>query len=168
MEGTYSKIQWSEASYRQCASPRAVLISDDHKVLHYCQTSPRTLAIYHVWSHGHGGRPEDGINECLHHRCCRLAASFGCDSYCIHSACILKDCQLRREAIMAINDIFRTSKVTVVSDRDLQSVKIIDGSMKELETVLSILLVCDWGVRGWTMLEAIRGSRSLHILCAGD
>ncbi|KAL8991938.1 MAG: hypothetical protein Q9169_007516 [Polycauliona sp. 2 TL-2023] len=85
-----------------------------------------------------------------------------------YSSCIPDDLQLRKEAIMSINQIFCDSKVTLISDRDLQSVSIHPASIANYETLLSILLVCDWGVRAWTMLEAIRGNKSIHILCAGD
>ncbi|CAD6589386.1 MAG: hypothetical protein ASARMPRED_004022 [Alectoria sarmentosa] len=85
-----------------------------------------------------------------------------------HSACIPDDHQLRKEAIMTINSIFSDSKVTLISDKDLQSKSVSSRSMEDLETLLSILLVCDWGVRAWTMLEAIRANKSIHILCAGD
>lgn len=162
------RIRWSEVSYRQCENPRAVGINPDHKLLSYRKASTNTMAISHVWSHGQGGRPEDGINVCLHKRYCRLAESFDCDSYWIDSTCIPEDKKLREEAIMSINDIFYNCRVTLISDKDLQSKNITDGSLEDFETLLSILLVCDWGVRAWTMLEAIRGSRSIQILCAGD
>lgn len=166
--GSCARIRWSETSYRQCASPRAVKVSGDDEFLNYCKASSKTMAISHVWSHGQGGRPEDGINVCLHRRYCHLAKSFDCDSYWIDSSCIPDDHQLRKEAIMTINDIFCDSKVTLVSDKDLQSKNVSSKSMEDLETLLSILLVCDWGVRAWTMLEAIRGNKGIHILCAED
>lgn len=167
-DGGCARIRWSESSYRQCENPRAVRINGNDESLSYCRASSNTMAISHVWSHGQGGRPEDGINFCLHKRYCHLANSFDCDSYWIDSSCIPDDSQLRKEAIMAINGIFCDSKVTLISDKDLQSKDISVGSMEDLETLLSILLVCDWGVRAWTMLEAIRGNESVHILCAGD
>ncbi|MCJ1460191.1 hypothetical protein MMC28_010570 [Mycoblastus sanguinarius] len=167
-DGACPRIIWSEASYRSSPTPRAVSIKEDHINLHYCQASSQTMAISHVWSHGQGGRPEDGINLCLHTRYSHLARSFGCESYWIDSTCVPDDAQLRKEAIMSINDIFCHSKVTLISDQDLQSVAIPKASIGEIETLLSILLVCDWGVRAWTMLEAIRGNRSIHILCYDD
>ena len=167
-DGSCARIRWSETSYRQCESPRAVKVSADVEFLSYCKVSSATMAISHVWSHGQGGRPEDGINICLHRRYCHLANSFDCDSYWIDSTCIPDDQQLRKEAIMTINDIFCDSKVTLISDKDLQSKDVSSRSTEDLEILLSILLVCDWGVRAWTMLEAIRGSNSIHILCAGD
>lgn len=171
-DGICNRIRWSENSYRNCENPRAVRATasaeGDHGMLNYAKASARTMAISHVWSHGQGGRPEDGINKCLHKRYCDLAISFGCDSYWIDSACIPDDHQLRKEAIMAINDIFCNSRITLISDKDLQSKALIAESTEDLETLLSILLVCDWGVRAWTMLEAIRGNESLHILCAND
>ena len=167
-DGSCARIRWSENSYRQCESPRAVNIDGDNESLSYRKASSNTMAISHVWSHGQGGRPEDGINFCLHVRYCHLAKSFDCDSYWIDSSCIPDDTQLRKEAIMTINDIFCDSKVTLISDKDLQSKSVSFKSIEDLETLLSILLVCDWGVRAWTMLEAIRGNESIHILCAGD
>lgn len=166
--GRCSRIRWSEAAYRKCASPRAVLADESHSTLYYAKASSNTMAISHVWSHGQGGRPEDGINICLHQRYCRLASSLGCETYWIDSACIPDDPQLRKEAIMTINDIFRDSKATIVSDQDLQSKAVTGLSTNDLETLFSILLACDWGVRAWTMLEAIRGNESIHILCADD
>ena len=167
-DGSCAKIRWNENSYRQCESPRAVMVNPDVGFLSYCKVSSTTMAISHVWSHGQGGRPEDGINICLHRRYCHLANAFDCDSYWIDSTCIPDDRQLRKEAIMTINDVFCNSKVTLISDKDLQSKDVSSRSTEDLETLLSILLVCDWGVRAWTMLEAIRGSKSVHILCAGD
>jgi hypothetical protein len=168
-DGHCSRIRWSETSYRQCASPRAVSAERHETVLRYRKASLGTMAISHVWSHGQGGRPEDGINVCLHRRYCNLAATFGCESYWIDSACIPDDTQLRKEAIMTINDIFCDSKVTLISDKDLQSNLLSSPpSTRDLEILLSVLLVCDWGVRAWTMLEAIRGNKSIHILCGND
>lgn len=163
--GKCLKLSWDEDSYRRCMNPCAVRIEENATKLCYCRASDRTMAISHVWSHGHGGRPEEGINVCLHKFYCRLARSFHCDSYWIDSTCIPEDQELRKEAIKAINGIFSGSKVTLVLDKDLQSVSIEDSSITAYETLFSVLLVCDWGVRAWTMLEAIRGSRSIHVLC---
>lgn len=163
--GNCSKLSWDEGSYRRCINPRAVGIEENASVLCYRKASDQTMAISHVWSHGHGGRPEEGINVCLHKFYCRLARSFDCDSYWIDSTCIPEDQELRKEAIKAINGIFSGSKVTLVLDKDLQSVSIEDSSIAAYETLFSVLLLCDWGVRAWTMLEAIRGSRSTYVLC---
>ncbi|KAJ9657032.1 hypothetical protein H2201_008320 [Coniosporium apollinis] len=132
------------------------------------RVSSRTLAVSHVWAHGQGGRPESGINECLHKRYFSLASNFHCDSYWIDSACVPSDAGLRKEAISTINDVFATCDVVLVSDADLQSVDITSTSVDSLETLLSVLLVCDWNVRAWTMLEAMRGNRSIHLLCKDD
>lgn len=164
------RIRWDEASYRRSANPRAVIadFSSKSKFLLYCKASSNTMAISHVWSHGQGGRPEDGINLCLHKKYCSLAKALGCESYWIDSTCIPDDWQLRTEAIKSINSIFRNSKVTLISDQDLQSISIENSSIEEFETLLSVLLVCDWGVRAWTMLEAIKGNASIQILCKDD
>lgn len=173
--GDCDRIRWSELSYRQCESPRAVRVGREDiragredKTLLFCKASSQTMAISHVWSHGQGGRPEDGINACLHKRYCDLASSYCCDSYWIDSTCIPDDPYLRKEAIAKINDIFSHSKITLISDKDLQSMEFDPNVTEDYETLLSILLVCDWGVRAWTMLEAIRGNESIYILCAGD
>lgn len=164
------RIRWDEASYRRSANPRAVIadLNSRSRCLLYCKASSTTMAISHVWSHGQGGRPEDGINLCLHKKYCSLAKALGCESYWIDSTCIPDDEQLRTEAIKSINSIFRDSKVTLISDQDVQSVSIENSSIDELETLLSVLLVCDWGVRAWTMLEAIKGNTSIQILCKDD
>ncbi|KAL9635013.1 MAG: hypothetical protein Q9164_003732 [Protoblastenia rupestris] len=164
------KIAWDEISYRKCANPRAVIaeFSPTASTLEYSKASSETMAISHVWSHGQGGRPEDGINLCLHKRYCSLASTLGCKSYWIDSTCIPDDEKLRNEAIMSINWIFFHSKVTLISDSDLQSISIENQSIAELESLLSVLLVCDWGVRAWTMLEAIKGNATVQILCKDD
>ena len=162
------KIMWSETSYKQSASPRAVVANKNQDILQYCKSASRTLAISHVWSHGQGGRPEDGINRCLHERYCVLAERLDCESYWIDSTCIPSGEPLRKEAIGTINEVFSNSKVTLVSDKDLQSLNLTSPSIEVLETLLSILLVCDWNVRAWTMLEATRGSRAIHLQCKDD
>lgn len=164
------RIQWDEASYRRSANPRAVIadLNSRSKSLLYCKASSNTMAISHVWSHGQGGRPEDGINLCLHKKYCGLAKALGCESYWIDSTCIPDDEQLRTEAIKSINSIFCDSKVTLISDQDIQSVSIDNSSIEEFEALLSVLLVCDWGVRAWTMLEAIKGNSSVQLLCKDD
>lgn len=163
-----SRIRWNEKSYRDSLNPRAVVVERDNTELHNCRASPTTMAISHVWSHGQGGRPQDGINVCLHEGYCRLARSFGCESYWIDSTCIPYNSQLRKEAIMSTKDIFCYSQITLISDQDLESVAAHGSSTEELETLLSILIVCDWRVRAWTILEAIRGSKSIYILCRSD
>jgi hypothetical protein len=66
---TCHRIKWDKKSYLHCKTPPAVKITD-HEVLpaqlQYIPASRRTLAIFHVWSHGQGGRPHLGINSCLY------------------------------------------------------------------------------------------------------
>jgi hypothetical protein len=83
------KITWNEDSYRSIRGARAVdICCATANCLLYCAASERTLAFSHVWSHGQGGRPETGVNRCLHRRYVELAKSLGCDSYWIDSACV--------------------------------------------------------------------------------
>ena len=37
--------------------------------------------------------------------------------------------------------------------------------MNTCETILVTILVCDWNLRAWTFLEAVRGRRNLYVLC---
>lgn len=124
------------------------------------------MAISHVWSHGQGGRPEQGINLCLQQQYTLLARSCNCESYWIDSTCIPTDPQLRKEGIETINSVFATSKVVLISDQDLQSVDLSAPASQIVifETLLSILLVCDWNVRAWTMLEAIHGRTNVYLI----
>ena len=97
--GDCGRVKWDESSYRNSPAPRAVLAVSDTELLQYCQADDRTLAISHVWAHGQGGRPENGVNACLHKRYCNLAARLECRSYWIDSTCIPGQQPLRREAI---------------------------------------------------------------------
>lgn len=126
-----------------------------------------------------------GYNECLHRRYCKIGAALGCDSYWMDTPCIPQDHRLRREAIQYINQIFADSLVTLVCDRDLMSIDISpspsaagirettlveahDIPIPVLESILAVLLVCDWNLRAWTFLEAMRGRRNLHLLCKDE
>jgi hypothetical protein len=167
-DGTCERIRWSEESYRSLAGARAVYINGSNEHLQYCSATSLTMAISHVWSHGQGGRPENGINLCLHEQYSSLARACNASSYWIDSTCIPSEPKLRKEAIETINEVVSTSRIVMISDMDLQSVDISTRSIEVLETLLSILLVCDWNVRAWTMLEAIRGRSNVNILCSGS
>lgn len=142
--------------------------STDDGNLRYCRASNQTIAISHVWSHGQGGRPDYGFNVCLHRRYADLARSFDCDSYWMDTPCIPEEEPLRTECINNINWIFTNSKVMLVCDEDLMKVDTAALTMELRETILSILLVCDWNVRAWTLLEAMRGRNKIHLLCKGN
>ncbi|KAF2228424.1 hypothetical protein EV356DRAFT_581599 [Viridothelium virens] len=159
---------WDTKSYMKISGGRAVDISRGSSKIQYRRADTQTLAISHVWSHGQGGRPSTGINKCLHRRYVNLARKHGCKSYWIDTVCIPEDHDLRREAISHINDIFGNSKITLVCDRDLSSLSVPDGDddVAQMERLLATLLVCDWNVRAWTMLESVRGQRNVHLLCA--
>ncbi|KAF1357136.1 hypothetical protein BDV97DRAFT_365815 [Delphinella strobiligena] len=164
---------WNEDTYRSLTGARAVSISTNQEyssVIPYCVASRHTMAISHVWSHGQGGRPGTGFNNCLHRRYCNIARRYGCDSYWMDTPCIPEDHDLRDEAITHINSVFRNSRLTLICDRDIMEVDIGGASpaIDVKETILSILLVCDWNVRAWTFLEAIRGRGNQHLLCKND
>ena len=134
-------------------------------MLTYCQAGTKTLAVSHVWSHGQGGRPEDGLNLCLHYRYCQIAEDHLCDSHWIDTACIPNDKALRTEAIKKINEVFQNSMIALICDQDLMSLDVPEATdTKKWETIIATLLVCDWNIRAWTLLEAVKGKRQLHIL----
>ncbi|KAF2656680.1 hypothetical protein K491DRAFT_656018 [Lophiostoma macrostomum CBS 122681] len=126
-----------------------------------------------------------GFNECLHKRYSQIAVALGCTSYWMDTPCIPQDHNLRRESISFINRIFADSLATLVCDRDIMSIEISTDSkpgsdgcrskfnaanvaISVLESIASVLLVCDWNLRAWTFLEAMRGRRNLHLLCNHD
>jgi len=162
------RLVWDKNSYLKVQGGRAVDISYRSSSIKYCNAGGSTIAISHVWSHGQGGRPDTGINECLHVRYLRMAKDNNCSSYWIDTVCIPNDHDLRSEAIHHINDTFSQSKITLVCDRDLSSMPAPSGDrdIAQAERLLVTLLVCDWNVRAWTLLEALRGSHNIHIVCA--
>ncbi|OQU94076.1 hypothetical protein CLAIMM_00488 [Cladophialophora immunda] len=164
--GDCDKMVWDEASYRNVEDARAVSIKDsDNATIRYCQASPKTLSVSHVWAHGAGGRPDTGMNTCLHARLIQLARENDCDSYWMDTPCIPENHELRSEAIAHINRIFTMSRMTLIWDRDIMSIDICDDSIETMETLLSTLLVCDWNVRSWTLLESMRARHNVHLLC---
>lgn len=166
------RLIWDRKSYLKLQGGRAVDISRRSSSIKFCNAGPDTIAISHVWSHGQGGRPDTGINECLHARYVKMAKENKCSSYWIDTMCIPDDHNLRKEAIHYINDTFSQSKMTLVCDRDLATLTAPSGDTPNdvirAERLLVTLLVCDWNVRAWTLLEAVRGGHNLHIVCADN
>ena len=159
------RLIWDETSFRSISGAKAVSLENDVK-LRYRAASERTLAVSHVWSHGQGGRPETGMNRCLHERYSSIARPMGCDSYWMDTPCIPSDHVLCREAIREINHIFAQSEATLVCDRDLMEIEVAGDFCVELrELVLVTAMTCDWNVRAWTLLEAFRARQSIHLLC---
>ncbi|OAP61481.1 hypothetical protein AYL99_03684 [Fonsecaea erecta] len=159
-------LLWDETSYRSVTGARAVSITDSGcGSIRYCQATSRTIAVSHVWAHGAGGRPHTGFNDCLHQRLVRIAQDNNCDSYWMDTPCIPEDHQLRAEAIGYINEVFNTSSITLVWDRDLMSIDVSGPSIETQEAILCTLLVCDWALRSWTLLESMRARHNIHLLC---
>ena len=174
-DGTCEKLFWDRSSFTSVSGPKAVDIdSTGGKTIKYCEATERTLAVSHVWSHGQGGRPDKfgvegtGFNACLHRRYADLAISFGYDSYWMDTSCIPSEPKLRWDCIANITKIFTKSGKTVVCDRDLMIIDISNITTEICEQILAILLVCDWNMRAWTLLEAMRGRRELYLLCQND
>ncbi|RHZ67369.1 HET domain protein [Aspergillus thermomutatus] len=161
-----SLLTWDEQSYKNIKKARAVSLEEtDEKYIRYCPVSTETMAVSHVWSHGQGGRPETGFNICLHRRFTRLARALGCTSYWMDTPCVPTDLELRYEAMGQINNNFLNSKVTLLVDRDLMEINVHPLSLEAKEAIVATLVVCDWNVRAWTLLEGMRGRWDLHILC---
>lgn len=172
-DGNCSSLYWNEESWRGIGGAAAVSLDlgTDGR-LNYVPASSKTVAVSHVWSHGQGGRPEvdggTGLNNCLFRRYCRIAEMYGCDSFWMDTPCIPSDHDLRKDAIANINLIFATSKLTLVCDKDLMAIDVRDGDIAAKEAIVSMILVCDWNVRAWTLLEALRGRHNIHVLCRND
>ncbi|KAF7115485.1 hypothetical protein CNMCM5793_002443 [Aspergillus hiratsukae] len=157
---------WDEQSYRSIKGARAVCLeATDEQYIRYRPVTSETMAVSHVWSHGQGGRPETGFNKCLHRRYTALARCFDCTSYWMDTPCIPTNDELRDEAIGQINSNFINSKITLLVDRDLMEIDIHPLTLQAEEAILATLVVCDWNVRAWTLLEGMRGRLKLHILC---
>lgn len=166
-----TKVRWDEQSYRAVSGAKAVCVAETDcrsQRLRYCCASKETLAVSHVWTHGQGGRPEDGMNSCLHRRYASIARSFGCDSYWMDTPCIPQDHELRRKSIARINDVFAQSKATLVCDTDMMHIDVTHLTLELRESILACVLVCDWNVRAWTFLEAVRGRHKIYLLCKDD
>ena len=169
-DGACPRLSWDKDSYLEIPARRAVSIAQTNSkhCLQYCAASEKTLAISHVWLHGQGGRPEDGINECLHKRYAGIADHYECDSYWWDSACIPESHELRREAIQNINWTFAESKVVLVCDQDIMEIDIFDCDILKKETLFATVLVSDWNVRAWTYLESTKGKNHLYLLCKNN
>ena len=171
-KGSCPRLFWSRHSFMRVSGARAVdIASTKGETLRYCKVIENTLTISHVWSHGQGGRPENtgpegtGFNRCLHRRYAELAASLGCKSYWMDTPCIPSEKDLRWECVSQITSVFATSAKTLICDKDVMTIDISKHTINAYESVLATLLVCDWSVRAWTLLEAMRGRAGLYILC---
>ena len=171
-----TRLYWDSDSFLSISGPRAidVVATDRSNLLKYCEATEKTLTVSHVWSHGQGGRPESigsegtGFNACLHRRYSALAALNDYTSYWMDTPCIPSDPKLRWDCIEQITDIFFRSTLTVVCDRDLMTLDIFNITTEICEKILAVLLMCDWNMRAWTMLEAMRGRSDLYIFGQDD
>ena len=170
--GSCQRLFWSRESFISISGAKAVnIVTTDSNNLRYCEVSKSTLTISHVWNHGQGGRPDKmgpeatGFNPCLHRRYATLATALGCESYWMDTPCIPSERELRRECIAQVNKIYATSGKTVICDRDLMTFNISNPTIHTYESILATLLVCDWSIRAWTLLEAMRGRHGLFVLC---
>ncbi|KAF2236791.1 hypothetical protein EV356DRAFT_512549 [Viridothelium virens] len=165
------QVIWDESSFDAIEGcSRAVDISRTRlsptSRLIYKAVDHTSLAISHVWSHGRGGRPETGINSCLHRAFVDVARRYHCSSYWIDTCCIPTDGPHRMEAIRGINAVFSGSRIVLICDKDIMCV---DLKKKEwAQGLLATLVVADWNVRGWTLLEGLRGRSNVHLLCANN
>ncbi|EXJ94463.1 hypothetical protein A1O1_02859 [Capronia coronata CBS 617.96] len=85
-----------------------------------------------------------------------------------YTAAIPSENDLRWDCIANITRIFSVSDTTLVCDRDIMTIDISDHTVDICEKLLAALLVCDWNMRAWTLLEAMRGRNALYLLCRDD
>ena len=171
-ERSCQRLFWSRESFVSIPGARAIdIATTDSHTLRYCQVTEKTFTVSHVWSHGQGGRPDNvgsegtGFNLCLHRRYANLAVSLGCDSYWMDTPCIPSEKKLRWDCVAQITSIFTTSGKTLICDRDIMAIDIFNPTIHAYETILATLFVCDWDIRAWTLLEAMRGRCGLFVLC---
>lgn len=174
-EGYCQRLFWCRDSFVNVSGAKAVdIVTTDTTTLRYCKVTVRTLTISHVWSHGQGGRPDNGhpegtgFNLCLHRRYAELATLLGCESYWMDTPCIPSEKDLRWECITNITSIFAMSYKTIICDRDIMAMDISYPTVQVYERILATLLVCDWSIRAWTLLESMRGRRGLYLLCLNN
>jgi len=98
----------------------------------------------------------------------RLARAVDCDWYWMDTPCIPDQHQLRKKAVSQINGIFASSKLVLVYDRDIMQIDATRMTLQLQEPTLVAILVCDWNVRAWTFLEAVKGRKNIHFLCKND
>jgi hypothetical protein len=84
----------------------------------------------------------------------------GCNSYWMDTPCIPEDHQLRDEAIGEINAVFDSCHATLMCDRDTMQIDASDLTVELMEAIIATVLVCDWNMRAWTLLEAMRKKAS--------
>jgi hypothetical protein len=174
-EGFCERLFWSRDSFVNVSGAKAVdIITTDTKTLRYCRVTEKTLTVSHVWSHGQGGRPDSGhpegtgFNLCLHRRYAGLATLLGCESYWMDTPCIPSEKELRWECIANITSIFAISEKAIIGDRDIMAIDISSPTIQVYESILATLLVCDWSIRAWTLLESMRGRSGLYLLCLNN
>lgn len=78
------------------------------------------------------------------------------------------DQQLRSEAIDHIKDVFYDSRCAVVIDKDLMTLNVAELTTELQESIVAAVLLSDWNMRGWTLLEALRGRKQVGILCQNN
>lgn len=171
-EGSCRRLLWHREPFASVAGGRAIdIVSTGDERLRCCAVTERTLTVSHVWSHGRGGRPDNespqssGFNQCLYQRYAKLTTLLGYDSYWMDTPCILSEKDLRWECISQITSVFSTSRKTLICDKDIMDIDISSHAIDVYETILATLLVCDWSLREWTLLDATRGRADLHLLC---
>ena len=55
--------------------------------------------------------------------------------------------------------------MTIVCDRDIMTLNGCEPTIQDFEKILATLLVCDWNMRAWTLLEAMRSRSGIYLLC---
>ena len=141
-----------------------------------CITSKRTMAI----SLARSGTRDDqlnqdshltGIESCLHRRLCTVARKLGCKSYWLSSLCTPADPAPRSEAFAHLNSIWEKCKVMLICDESIMSLEAPRRNRTDpvvSERLLANLLVSEYILQAWSLLETAKGAKALYLLCKDD
>jgi hypothetical protein len=56
----------------------------------------------------------------------------------------------------------------VIATQWISRLKKLPNKVKVYETIIAVLLVCDWNLRVWTLLKSMRGRRKIYVLCKNE
>lgn len=77
--------------------------------------------------------------------------------------------ELRSKAILNINPVFYSSGCVLACDRVLMNVDATPPlSTATCERIVAGVLLSDWNIRAWTMLEALKGRSHVSVLCRNN
>ena len=173
-DGSCSYVTRTDNDFLSPTKTVAVALLPAHETqLQYCEASMHTMLISTSWTQTRQGSAigYTMYPACWHEKFCALARKSGCDSYWTDSVCLPVEKTARKRAMESVNSVFENSKLTVVCDGDIMTLDKSENEEKDssyMEKVLAIMLVCDWNLEAWSLVAALKGARTLHLLCKDD